>query len=467
MKLKTKVIWITCLAVMVISLAGDAVILGLTQRSFMNEAESRGYQKAYLVVDELKQVVTQKGSLDYNDEVIQYFFKKQGDDYNLCFREQSSNNNDASGKLTYHEIYNHTVFELKMLQNLKYRKDINSSWECADFAYGGKHFLVYSGAVGGNLIVFHIEDITYVWERLDLLMACMAAITLAMLALAFVVISVILKRVLQPLQELNDSARAVADGMYDKRLEILSRDEIGQLGENFNKMAEAIETRTHSLEESEQKKTLLMGNLTHELKTPMTAISGYAKTLLTVKLDDEDREEALLYIYEACGRLERLSKKMMKLLALEGDAELDIKEVPVKRLFDVAAKSCEMMLQEKNVTLECYEQGEVFHVDEDLMTDVLINLVDNAVKASKAGDRVIMRAEAGIIHVQDFGVGIPEEEKDKILEPFYMIDKSRSRKNGGAGLGLALTVLIVRQHHARLLIESEVGKGTDMILQFV
>ena len=93
-------------------------------------------------------------------------------------------------------------------------------------------------------------------------------------------------------------------------------------------MAEAVEQRTRSLEESEQKKTIFMGNLTHELKTPMTAISGYAQTLLTAKLDEEEKQEALQYIYEECKRLERLSKKMMKLLGLSESEDINVKCIP-------------------------------------------------------------------------------------------------------------------------------------------
>ncbi|MDE6231753.1 MAG: sensor histidine kinase, partial [Lachnospiraceae bacterium] len=103
----------------------------------------------------------------------------------------------------------------------------------------------------------------------------------------------------------------------------------------------------------------------------------------------------------------------------------------------------------------------------DLMTDVIINLIDNGVKASNKGGRIILRSYGNCIEVQDFGRGIPKEEQEKILEPFYMVDKSRSRKSGGAGLGLALAALIAKRHNILLKIDSEQGQGTRMILQFV
>lgn len=105
-------------------------------------------------------------------------------------------------------------------------------------------------------------------------------------------------------------------------------------------------------------------------------------------------------------------------------------------------------------------------MDEDLMTDVLINLIDNAVKASENGGKISLIAYKNTIKVIDYGKGMPEKELKKILEPFYMIDKSRSRKNGGAGLGLALTATIVEKHNIDMNIESEVGKGTVVTLTF-
>ncbi|MBE5934021.1 MAG: HAMP domain-containing histidine kinase, partial [Lachnospiraceae bacterium] len=230
---------------------------------------------------------------------------------------------------------------------------------------------------------------------------------------------------------------------------------------------EAVEIRTKSLQESERKKTLFMGDLTHELKTPMTAISGYSQLLLTTKLSEEHKEEALLYIYEECGRLERLAKKMMKLLELDYEDALELEEISAEKLFDSVSRSCSQLLKNKNMTLECIQDGEVFMVDVDLMTDALINLVDNGIKASADGSKIVLKAEPNMISVIDYGKGIPKEEQDKILEPFYMIDKSRSRQSGGAGLGLALTATIINKHNCKLVIDSEVGKGTTMILQFV
>jgi signal transduction histidine kinase len=233
-------------------------------------------------------------------------------------------------------------------------------------------------------------------------------------------------------------------------------------------MAEAVEQRSEKLYEEQRKKTLFMGNLTHELKTPMTAIMGYAETLLTTKLTREDEEEALAYIYSECGRLERLSHKMMQLLELENtneNGEIVKTNTPVREIFDASAESCSRLISEKNIQLHIEENGERFLMDVDLMTDVMVNLIDNAIKASKTGGSIYLISgtdENGhtFIEVMDEGVGIPDEEKSKITEPFYMVDKSRSRKSGGAGLGLALVKLILEKHGLSLEIRDGEKCGT-------
>lgn len=464
MKIRTRIIWISCMAVLAASLLGDGIIWVLAKNSFQNGALIQAYQNTYRVVKDLEQKIQSDETLAEDDIFLAYYFKSRGDDYNICLRVDS----EAEVQAQYKEIYNHTVMNPEELIHYDYESDaehIDISY--ASLKWEGKQYLVFQEKVTPLLEVYRIEDISYVTEKLEWLTVCMLAITLIVTAVASLLLFFILKRVLNPLKELNDTANHMAEGFYHQRLPVKSRDEIGQLSGNFNKMAEAVEARTHSLEESEKKKTLFMGNLTHELKTPMTAISGYAQTLLSTKISEEEQQEALLYIYEECNRLERLSKKMMKLLELDQEQELELADTPVRQIFEGAARACGQMLKEKGVVLEYSEHGEIFSMDGDLMTDVLINLIDNSIKASQPGGKIILRSYGQYIEVEDFGRGIPAEEIGKILEPFYMVDKSRSRKNGGAGLGLALAALIAKRHNIQMKIESEEGRGSKIILQFV
>lgn len=462
MRLKTKIILICCISTLFSSIVCSAAVYLLVKSNSINAAQAQSVQNALAGFTELEKKITaleDRTGREPDWEVLQYFMKQQKDDMLLCF-VQTAGGEDI-------EVYNETVFAQADLESLPYRPLSDLAAEEAELTWGGRHFFIYRQEQGVSYTIYKLEDITYVWERMRMLGIGLVILTCVVTMLVCALLFFILSRVLQPLKELNAGAKLIARGHYDERIPVWRKDEIGTLSDNFNRMAEAVQCRIRQLEEAEWKRTLFMGNLTHELKTPMTAISGYAKTLLTVKLPESDKEEALSYIYEESCRLERLSKKMMNLLLLEESENIERQEVSASVLFAHAAEACRQSLEEDGIRLECREDGQVFLADADLFTEVLINLIDNARKASKRGDRILLSARERVIEVQDFGTGIPEDELGKILEPFYMIDKSRSRKSGGAGLGLAITALILKRHNCTIRMESELGQGTRVILQFV
>ena len=231
-------------------------------------------------------------------------------------------------------------------------------------------------------------------------------------------------------------------------------------------MAEQIERQVAALSEESERRRQMLGSLTHELKTPMTSIMGYADSLLHVKLREEQKERALSHIYEECGRLGRLSSKLMHLLGMYDNDSIQLEEVAVQELFDHVARAEEMHLQEKRMTLRYTCEMGIRRMDRDLFGSLLRNLIDNGIKASREGDMIIMTASGEQITVQDQGCGIPEQEISKVTEAFYMVDKARSRREGGSGLGLALCERIARLHGAELKIESVVGVGTTVRIVF-
>lgn len=461
MKIRTKIIGISSVAVLAATLLVSGIIWKILGKSQEEEAVMQAYQSCYFFMNDFEEALEKSGTdaigLEYFFKMSEYTDNERQENYNLCFR---------LGKEV-EEIYNPTIFTLKNLLRYSYETyQDNGNISYTRIDRGEKTYLVFQREFQPQFLVFQITDITYVTEYKEQLAIILGVLSLGVVLLTVSILWASVRHMLLPLQKLNDSAKKIAEGVYDDRVDIKGKDEIGELGKSFNQMAQAVETKTQHLEESERRKTLFMGNLTHELKTPMTAISGYAQTLLTTKLELEEQEEALLYIYEQCGRLERLSKKMMRLLEVDGEEALHYTNVSAKQLFEDAKKSCKILLEKKSMVLECVSHDEMYRVDYDLMLDVLINLIDNGVKASEEGSRIRLIASEDSITVQDFGRGIPEEEKERILEPFYMIDKSRSRKCGGAGLGLSLAALIIKRHNMKMEIESEIGKGTSIHLQF-
>ena len=324
--------------------------------------------------------------------------------------------------------------------------------------------LAFTFGEEGGFELIHLCDVTGTYFAMYSLAGRIAVISLCVVTVAVLILFVILRRALRPLQALSQGARAMAAGAYGQRVPDSRRDEIGALGHDFNKMAQAVEEHIKEVEDSEEKKTLFMGSLTHELKTPLTAIFGYAQTLRVQKLSEEDKALALGYICQESQRLDRLSKKMLRLLELDREAHLTLEPVPVSEIFQGAAAAMAPAAQAKGVGLivsPC--EGEV-EADRDLLTEVVVNLIDNAVKASPPGTAVELYTEDGAMVVEDRGCGIPAEEIGRLTEPFYMVDKSRSRKSGGAGLGLALSAVILRRHGMALHIDSAPGSGTKITI---
>ena len=447
MKLRTRIALIAGAVILLATLISNLAIFRICRSTLLDQAVSKGQQESQEIYHSFSEYAYQFGGT-LSKIQVDNFFKSRRDDYTVAL--------NGTGQ-SYEVWYNKTILTPEELVNResRFRGEAYSPYFAA-----GRRLLIFPLGGTDNLSLYHVSDITDVYLRIYRLGLEMALISGAVLAAAFLALFFIVRRSLLPLQSLSDGTRAIAAGAYDRRVQEKRNDEIGSLGRDFNRMAEAVEQHIREVEESEEKKTMFMGSLTHELKTPLTAISGYAQTIRSVKLPEDDREEALRYIHEESKRLDRLSKKMMRLLELEENTELVFETVNIRELFEGAVRTCGAAAKEKGVILEIGECSGEVNADKDLMTEVLINLIDNAVKASNTGDTVRLYAENGCMVVEDNGCGIPAEEIDRITEPFYMVDKSRSRKSGGAGLGLALTAMILKRHGMVLSVESEIGYGT-------
>lgn len=446
MKLRTKIVCISSIVILLALLTTNLIIHTICSDSMIDEATNAAYIESNEVKNNFEKFLSQlNGKVGIIE--TEYFFKTNRDDYTICVHNGE-------------EYYNNTVLTLNDITTDGY--NLHNELTYKEHSVVGKNILIFKSSTSVGIELYHIVDITHVYEKIGSLALIMLCISVLVILISVAVLSVVVRRTLAPLSELSKGAKSIAKGAYEKRVAIKTRDEIGALADDFNSMAEAVERHTKELEESEERKTLFMGNLTHELKTPLTAISGYAQTMRTVELSTDDRNEALTYIYAESKRLDRLAKKMMRLIELDHDTEIAMEEIPLKDLFDAAVRTCTVSAKDKGITLNIGDCSGTLQGDFDLMCDVLINLIDNAVKASPEGAEVKLYTEDGAIVVEDFGCGIPPAEIAKITEPFYMVDKSRSRKSGGAGLGLALTKLILTHHGMEMRVESEVGKGTKI-----
>ena len=309
-----------------------------------------------------------------------------------------------------------------------------------------------------------VEDITGVYESITRMVWRFALIGGVGILLGFVLIGLLVRRSMQPLAVLKTAAGRIAAGGYGERATVLSKDEVGALANDFNRMAEAVENHIGDLTETAERQRLFISGVTHEFKTPLTTVILNADTLQNAYMDEEERQTALSYIERQCKWLERMTQKLLKLITLKQDIELKPSSVP--QLFERVEESMAETLRQRDTRLISECKLNTLSMDADLMQSVLINLVDNASKASAPGQAVTMRAYDDVIEVSDNGIGIQESELARITEPFYVVDKSRSKKLGGSGLGLALVKEIISAHGAELMIESSVGIGTTIRVQF-
>ena len=274
----------------------------------------------------------------------------------------------------------------------------------------------------------------------------------------------------RPIRLLTQATGKMAEGEYSYRAEQISQDEMGQLTVDFNHMAEAMERNIKTLEDEVRAREDFIAAFSHELKTPLTAIIGYADMLRSRKLDEEKHFLCANYIYTEGKRLETMALRLLDIIVARRE-EIERKNTNVSGIFTCLQEIYgeKMTPEGSRVKVDIrWEKGELY-ADENLLKTVLINLTDNAIKASEAGQTVEItgkRLEKGYyFQVRDEGIGIPAEECHKITEAFYMVDKSRSRAHNGAGLGLALCTAILELHHSRLKIESTLGEGSCMSFQ--
>lgn len=332
---------------------------------------------------------------------------------------------------------------------------------------GWRNILIVGSSVsvrGEPYAVYVVEDITGVYESITRMVWRFALIGGVGILLGFALIGLLVRRSMKPLAELKTAAGRIAAGGYGERATVLSKDEVGALAMDFNAMAEAVENHIGDLTETAERQRLFIGGVTHEFKTPLTTIILNADTLQNAYMDEDERQTALSYIERQCKWLERMTQKLLKLITLKQDIELQPSSVP--KLFERVEESVTETLRQRDTRLISDCKLDMLNMDADLMQSVLINLVDNASKASAPGQAITMRACDGVIEVSDNGMGIPQSEIERITEPFYVVDKSRSKKLGGTGLGLALVKEIVGAHGAALEIESSAGAGTTVRVRF-
>lgn len=335
-----------------------------------------------------------------------------------------------------------------------------------------KHFLIYvctSAAAQDIQYLGVCRDLTEIYSDRESLLNQYRLALIVLLLVGGICIFVLSRLITRPIGSLGKVAGQIAAGDFEKRSHYKKQDEIGALAQSFNSMADRLVEQMQEKELEAKQKEDFTAAFAHELKTPLTSIIGYADMLSTIQLSEEERQEAYYYIFSQGKRLESLSHKLLELVSMEKHPII-YKPIQTKLLEENIRATMRPIFKDRNIKGRITLERATLYGDYELLLSLFYNLLDNAVKAVEAGGFILFKGRSlGNVYeikVVDNGRGMPKQEIARITEAFYMVDKSRSRKEGGAGIGMALCKQIVDLHKANLKIDSNPGEGTVIQLLF-
>ncbi|MHC1746846.1 MAG: ATP-binding protein [Cellulosilyticaceae bacterium] len=318
-------------------------------------------------------------------------------------------------------------------------------------------------------LVYYVDitDTVRGWQRMNITLFIAGIIFSGVLSIClFILVDYLFK----PLEKISRASNKIANGEYKQKLVIQGGEEIAEVVQSFNMMSDKIQYQIQELEERAKEKQSLIDDLAHELRTPLTAIYGYAEYMQKAHLSYEDQYASIDYILSESKRLKNISENLLELAIMREEKEIEMHIINIKQLFEKVYRTENIKLKEKNIALVYATEIKEIRGNEDLIESMLVNLVDNAIKACQAKGKIAIRAylekEKKVIEVEDNGKGMTQEQLLHVTEAFYRADKARSRKEGGNGLGLALCEQIAKKHNAVLNFSSKPNEKTIVKIIF-
>ncbi|MDF2718193.1 MAG: histidine kinase [Paenibacillus sp.] len=294
-------------------------------------------------------------------------------------------------------------------------------------------------------------------ERLMMWVVLLALVIALLLGSLFTIIAA--RYIVKPLRVMKEATRRIAKGDFDidfkwKR----RRDEIGELAQSFSEM-------TQEIKQLEQMRSDFVSNVSHEIQTPLTSISGFSKALRRNMLQEDERNRYLDIIQAESERLSRLSENLLKLASLESERHpFEPRTYDLDEQIRTVAVACEPQWSAKRLDLDLDLPHVKICADEDQLSQVWINLIGNSIKFTPEGGRIAIAIRLTTdrieVDVTDSGIGIAAGDLDNVFERFFKADRSHTNRQHGSGLGLAIVKKIVTLHDGFVKIRSKPGKGT-------
>jgi len=270
--------------------------------------------------------------------------------------------------------------------------------------------------------------------------------------------------IIHPVKALNSITRQFSKGDLTSRAVVNTKDEVGELSETFNGMADNIQDMITKLNNEKEKQKSFFDNFTHEIRTPLTTILGYTELLW--KTDDEEvKDKSLFHIDSEGKRMLKMVESLLELSKLKKfDMELNKQNTDLKQLIEEVCDSMYYKAKRYNISFRLMLEQVTHSVDPDLIKQLLINIIDNSIKYSNSEliDITLNEKDKVVLIVEDFGCGIDQKNLESIFDPYYKVDKSRNSKIEGWGLGLSIVKEIVSKHDGTVDVKSVKDKGTKI-----
>jgi len=330
---------------------------------------------------------------------------------------------------------------------------------------GSRHIMIVSEICSGEYTLIYAKDASTLDNEFRRLMITYSAVAAFVSAVLAVSLLFVLKKLSVPLEKLQKTTEKISSGDMTVTADESGKDEFSELAKSFNIMVSTVKDQMAELEKDAERKQLLVDNMAHEMRTPLTSIRGYAEYIERAAVPDEEKSDAARRIVSETDRLKRISEKILDISFIR-ENKINREPVDISIILRDTAGRLEQKAKERGVFLTVSEGECTAYGDETLLSMLFYNLTDNAIKACREGGKVVLSCEGMTASVADNGKGMTKEQLSHITEPFYRTDRSRSRAEGGAGLGLSLCDRIIKAHGAEMIFTSEYGKGTEIKIIF-
>lgn len=375
---------------------------------------------------------------------------------------------DETAKVIYdsseaNNIFGKVLIKQEIMSALKGNDTVNAYKEkdIGTVIQGAATVIVDSETVG---TVYVSEVASSIDEFIANVRWILIVISLIACLLIGVLSSVMSDIIIGPIERFTKIIRGMEGDTPDKHVPVMGKDEVAEMGTAFNALID-------KLDQMEEKRRLFVSNASHELKTPLSSIKLLSDSILSMNgLDEESVHEFMTDINGEVDRLTKIIDRLLSLTKLDvGDEGLDLKVTDLNEMAGRIVKSLQPVSEAKNVVLTNATNREALAmVDREKFWQVVYNITDNAVKYTPSGGTVTVyvfnEGEYCRIEIVDTGIGIPEEDVNKIFDRFYRVDKARARESGGTGLGLSIANDVVMMHEGKILVDSKVGLGTKFII---